>query len=146
MTAVPGIIKRILATTIAVAVVLGAFWAPRDLQGAVVFIVAVGWAMANLVTWSVFSLLILRPVEGKGLLLGALGLIKVVLIAGGIVALKFTAPLTRAQLIGLVTGLSLSLFIAFLMALGARLTGREMSNGSSAPQQGTVESHLGGKC
>lgn len=131
---IPETIRRILATTALAALLVALYWAQREWQGALVFALAVAWAMANLVVWSAFSHLILRPAgaEGNGLLLGALGLGKVLLFAGGLVALKLASPLPAGGVVGLVVGLSLCLIISLLMAVGAHLTGREMSDGRPA--------------
>lgn len=129
MKVIPEGIVRILATTALAGLLLALYWAQRDWRGALVFSLAVAWAMANLAVWSAFSRLILGQIEGKGLLLGALGLGKVLLIVAGLVALKAYSPLPPGGVVGLVLGLSLCLIISLLMAVGARVTGREMSDG-----------------
>ncbi len=144
---VPGTIKRIVAATGVTAAMIGAFWIERDLRSAAVFALSAAWAIANIVVWSAFASIVVRDVAGKGLLLIWLGLAKVGLFAGGLGALIWAAPLSRNERIGLVVGLSLTLLISLLMALGARIAGRDMADGGSdAERPGAVSAkRIGGE-
>ena len=147
MNAVPVMIQRILRATAMLAIVWGLYWSQKDMAGAVTMVCAVAWGMANLVAWAYFAHIMLKGGEDKGLMLAALGFVKITLLGGGLVAVKFAAPLSGGQVVGLVLGLSLCIFVAFLMALGARLTGRQMANGPVEPerQRVSIEPDLGGQ-
>lgn len=149
MMFVPALIRRILMSTAMAAAAIVLFWAQRDWASALVFAGAVGWAMANLLVWSAFAYILLRlQTPDKGLLLLCIGLAKLLLFGVGLGALMWAAPLTRVQLAAVIGGVTLTLFVTLLMALGARLLGREeMSDGEESPagESASPAPELGGK-
>lgn len=120
---IPARIRQILkATAIASAIALLCFLA-YDRGAGITFGVTSVWMMANLVIWTIVMQMALQPGENKtspGILLLAIG-VKLLLLFGGVIALRVFAPYTRWQLYGIIAGVSSVLIVAVLKAAGARV-------------------------
>lgn len=127
---IPGLIKRILLTTAVLAVVVTLGISNHDWRAAIAFACAVAWAMANLLVWALgLRVLLMDQSPMKSTRLLRLGLVKVALLATGLLALRFTVPLTKNESLAIIAGIPLILFVAALKALGAKLTGRDLMTG-----------------
>ena len=145
----PSLIRRILWMTGLVTLVVAAFIAVRDWRASVAFCVASAWAMANLVVWAAGCREILLGAENRGAKLARLGLIKLALLATGLLMLRFSFPLSQNQAFAVIAGIPMVLLIAFLKAMGARLTGRDLMTGAmmtkNSSEQPTVTAIAGGQ-
>lgn len=118
---IPTRIRQIVKTTaIASALALLCVLA-YDRGAGVAFGAATVWMLANLLIWTFVIRIALQAGEqkaGVGILLLAIST-KLVLLFGGVIALKIFAPYTRLELYGIIAGVSSVLVVALLKALGA---------------------------
>jgi hypothetical protein len=140
----PSFVRRVLVTT-GVATLVVAMWiATRDSRAAIAFAVASGWGMANLVVWAAGCREILMGSADRGTKLLRLALVKLALLATGLLLLRFTFPLSQNEAVGVIAGVPMVLVITFLKALGAKLMGRDLVTPKQAPTE-TAQVMAGGQ-
>lgn len=123
---IPERIKQIVRSSAIACAVVALCILLYDVGASVAFSVASAWVMANFLVWAVILGSALRPKDEPsnpmGLMMGLLG--KLTLLVVGLVVLLYFAPYTKAQLLGILGGLSSVLIVAFLKALGSRFSAR----------------------
>jgi hypothetical protein len=116
---VPVFIWRVLKATGICAVLIAPYLWVYHQSAALAFLISSAWMMANLVVWTAVIVTGIRPDrEGKALpLLGFLSL-KLMLLVGGVITLAQTAPHSRTRILAITGGITLTLLVLFLKALG----------------------------
>lgn len=117
--------------TVVAAVCIGTY----DWRAATAFAASSAWGMANLVVWSYICRAILSQAPNRGAKLLQFGIVKIVVISAGLLVMRFFAPLTRNEVLGIIAGITMALSITVLKALGARLTGRDLVTGQPEIQR-----------
>ncbi len=132
---IPQRIRQIAKTTaIACAVGVLCFFAYSRAAG-LAFAVTSAWMIANLLIWTIVIRLALNPKDEKpsvAVLLLALS-VKLLLLIGGVVALRIFAPYQHEELYAIIAGVSSVLIVAFLKALGSKVAA--MATSSSVPTE-----------
>lgn len=126
---IPERIKQIVRSSAIACAIVALCILLYDVGASVAFSVASAWVIGNFLIWAVILGSALRPkhepANPMGLVIGLFG--KLALLAAGIVALLYFAPYTKAQLLGILGGLSSVLIVAFLKALGSRFATRQQA-------------------
>jgi hypothetical protein len=122
----PSFVRRVLVTTGVATLVVAVLIATRDWRAALAFAVASAWGMANLVVWAAGCREILMGGADRGAKLLRLGLVKLALLATGLLMLRLSFPFTKNEAVGVIAGVPMVLVITFLKAMGAKLTGRDL--------------------
>lgn len=136
---IPKFIKRLIGATVLVALVIFIFLVAKDWRLAAGFGSATVWMLGNLAVWSVIAVTLTRPVPARRTRLFLLVVAKLLLLVLGVVGLSLASPLSRAQMLAVLAGITLVFLVAVLKALGALLTGadlfagKEQSQGAAAP-------------
>jgi hypothetical protein len=127
---IPGFVKRLIRTSLLVALVLFLFLLAKDWRLAVGFGLATLWMTGNVLIWTVIAYVLTRRQTGfrRAKLLG-LVTGKLAFLALGVVGLTLAAPMSPRQMLAILAGITLTFFVVVLKAAGAWLTGTDLLTG-----------------
>ena len=113
-----------------VVVVIWSYLTLRDWRVGAAFLGAAVWAMANIVAWSMLIVTATsREVPAKPMKVMLLVLLKLTILIGGPVSLVWLRPTTRAQIFGVLGGISVVIVVIALKAAGSWITGSDIFEG-----------------
>jgi hypothetical protein len=120
---IPARIKQIANATLLLGAVVLLCFSGMDAGAAATYAATTLWMLANLVVWAFVMKIVLQPgTEKPSLGIAATAILgKMVLLFGGIFALRFFAPYSAMQVYGILAGVSSVLAVAFLKAAGAKV-------------------------
>jgi hypothetical protein len=128
---IPPFVKRIGVVTALVSAVVSAYMLLANWRAGAAFAVASLWSIANLLVWTAIIVVAFSNDSGKRMKLALMITGKIlVLYVGGFLLLRAAAPLTPAQALGILGGISSVFIVAGLKAAGAWLTGRDVFDAS----------------
>lgn len=119
---VPRAIRKTLFVSAVAGVAIAGAWSYWDWRAALTFLLAVAWAIGNVLVWTRLIHVLLDVRRRRPLAVVGWSFAKLLMLAGGFFAVWSAAPLSVGQTIGLTVGVFSVLFAATILAfLGAFL-------------------------